>query len=623
MVGKASPLRFFLLGKVDKNKHEQIIKTFVEWNHARAVQTLSLRTEELSTVISAIAELRGHVEGNVGVFDRAALRKLGEHLFGILITGQARILFDQVTGRMKSLGKETLPLEIVAEDHEIAGWPWEYVFDPHGEQFLSQEFHPISRNVFSLDPPRPIQAKKDKLRLLIILGVPIDDPYISPAEELKSIENVFSAHLDVRSFELHILSPKDIHRLQMELQSQAYDIVHFFGHAGFDADEGTGYLAIAVPGEKPLRIMAEDFAKFISRKKSVKLVFLNACKTATSSSEFSPARSSVAGALVLRGVPAVVAAQFSLPDQTAHILAATIYNSLLYGQPLGEAIRAGRTVLSLETRTRVFDWGIPVLYTASPSTKLFSLQTRQPASYATLYQAGTTGSDFVEALAKGGGEGTSQPSVIASAALDAADQRKIKVAIVDFDAKAGFLPELVEVANKAQTYYEFRVAYIPLPSDYLRTDEKEDGQTYVPRLRSYLEPMAAKLEVDHVCCLTQHMVANETHFNLFMSALTDERRVMVVSTKDLRKFAAEADTSFAKTVFSLCLSAVMWADKRWGLEYHQETAGCPMDYCEVRSHITVGLRKMKFDHEPCRSKIHDEQMLAALDALAALDYREQ
>lgn len=78
-----------------------------------------------------------------------------------------------------------------------------------------------------------------------------------------------------------------------------------------------------------------------------------------------PARSSIAAALLDRGIPAVVASQFSLPDNSAHFLASTIYNALLTGKPIGDAIRDGRNAVSFADAAKFFDWGIPVLYSTN------------------------------------------------------------------------------------------------------------------------------------------------------------------------------------------------------------------------------------------------------------------
>jgi len=59
---------------------------------------------------------------------------------------------------------------------------------------------------------------------------------------------------------------------------------------------------------------------------------------------------------------------------------------------------------------------------------------------------------------------------------------------------------------------------------------------------------------------------------------------------------------------------------RWTIKYHDDTYGCPFDFCGNRGDIVVGLKKMKFDHKECRSKIRDLEQLAAIDHFFGIDF---
>lgn len=76
--------------------------------------------------------------------------------------------------------------------------------------------------------------------------------------------------------------------------------------------------------------------------------------------------------------------------------------------------------------------------------------------------------------------------------------------------------------------------------------------------------------------------------------------------------------SFAKSMLRLCLSMLVATDLRYRICFHDQTVGCLFDYCENRSDIVVGLRKMRFDHDICRNAIKDEDQLNAIDKLIAL-----
>jgi CHAT domain-containing protein len=82
-----------------------------------------------------------------------------------------------------------------------------------------------------------------------------------------------------------------------------WHVLHFIGHGGFDATAEEGTLALAAEeGGGTYRLGAEDLARMLRGYPSLRLVVLNACETGRASAL--DGFSSVAGALIRRGVPA-------------------------------------------------------------------------------------------------------------------------------------------------------------------------------------------------------------------------------------------------------------------------------------------------------------------------------
>ncbi len=207
--------------------------------------------------------------------------------------------------------------------------------------------------------------------------------------------------------------------------------------------------------------------------------------------------------------------------------------------------------------------------------------------------------------------------------LSPKDRDRVKVALIDFDAKAGFLPDLIEEANRVQSYYRFQVAYLPLPGGVIRTDF-ENGeaapQLFVPRLEGYLQDVPKDLGVDKVCCLSRSLIAfDEDTYNYFTNTLPGNENVFFVTSFGIRDYARQAGVTFAKAMLYLCLAQLVQTDERWNLDCHDETVGCLFDYCENWDDLVVSLKHMRFDHAECRDKIKDEHQLSAIDALLALD----
>jgi len=206
---------------------------------------------------------------------------------------------------------------------------------------------------------------------------------------------------------------------------------------------------------------------------------------------------------------------------------------------------------------------------------------------------------------------------------------KIKVALADFDSGVGFLPDLAERANKAQGYYDFDVVFLPFPTGVVVLNGDfancypEVPRLSVPVLADVLVHVPNQLKVDVLCCLTRNLLDNGTNSDLFTAAHPTNPKIRFVSTYGVRGYAKDAGVSFAKATFSLCITELLQADVRWGLHEHPETVGCVLDYCDNRDDLVVSLRLMKFEHAPCRDKVKDSKMLAAIDKLLALELDDE
>lgn len=619
-----SSFRLYVLGQL--GNCTQPLTTLAEFNQSRAVERILPDKTKIDRLSRRIIDLHKSIESVGAAFELAELVDLGDRLCQLILQGKVRSLFDSATGQ----NPELLPFEIFVEDPAITGWPWEYVYDAVNKKFLSQEFHPISRGIFTVFPMPSLRPIKDKVRILLILGVMPGDKS-TPENEVEWIKKVFATQLPSDSVEFVVKHSLDPEQLDEEVQKNRYDILHYFGHAKFDGKRDEGYLSLERPEAPPFHLYANDFAILLAKRK-YRLVFLNGCETARNSKNEDPARSSIAAALLARGIPAIIATQFSIPDVTAHFLSSMTYNSLVSGKPLVEAMRDGRRAMGYSEKSKVTDWGIPVLYTSEPDLVIFPKpKGKRTRKWAADYDAALKSDNFLRALAM---SETSQAPAIAvegTAIARKKDKARMCVALVDFDARAGFLPDLVKLANDKQDYYNFEVDYLPLPSPAIRTDMKSEHgqklkpQLYLPYIEDYLLEAPKNLNVDKVCCLTRCWIAginddeNNKPFNTYRySALNKSEQVLAISVNKLSDYAKQAGTSYAKAILYICVSSIVASDEALPEFIHQKTFGCLFDNCGNQADLVVGLKRMKFDHQRCREKIKSEQQLEAIDALLEL-----
>jgi hypothetical protein len=171
------------------------------------------------------------------------------------------------------------------------------------------------------------------------------------------------------------------------------------GHGDFDPATGRGALLLEDRNGGPHLVSGEDLGVYLKDElRTLRLVFLNACKTATSSARtgFDP-YAGIATALVQAGVPAVVAMQFPISDEAAIAFAETFYQCVAQGAPVDAAVAEGRKVLWGGERS---EWATPVLFLRSSDGQLFGA----PA----------------EARAEGVAVGASQPGTASTSAAPAA-----------------------------------------------------------------------------------------------------------------------------------------------------------------------------------------------------------
>jgi len=573
----------------------------------KAIERLSLDQSTYQNIENATNLARAFIESGSPSLDQQHFEKLGSAMFDLVFRGKIRDLFNAATGAHR---EPLLPCEITCEDSSIARWPWEYLFNTTQPQFLCEEKHPVSRRVITLDR-RSIQIQEQsKIRILFAFGARQDDPRITPAEERQVLVNVFKRYLTDDNFSLTFIDLGNGDQIEDQLDKNPCDILHYFGHAGYDLARDEGYLRIDRSGT-PFKLWAKLFGQMMHGR-NIRLVFLNACKTAASSSSTDSARSSVAGGLHARGIPTVVGTQFSMPDNGAHYFSSTFYNMLSSGKSVTEAIHRARRAMNYPTDVKFFDWGIPVLFCSDPNAAIFPAAMNKATDLA----LSTRSDDRMEAKPEG-----HSLSLVENAINESRSKAKVSVGLVDIDSKVGFLPALVEQANRCQSYYSFQVFYLPVAAGYVKIINGLP-QTYVPNIADYLVQKRSELQQDYLCCLTENLIAGlvdgREYWNHFSSSEGMGGYVSCISTYNLRKYAQEAGASFSKACLSLCLSMLLMGDPRWNLYPHKETYGCPLDYLKYRPDIVVGLRKMKFDHIECRRQINDSEQLKAIDALLAL-----
>lgn len=293
--------------------------------------------------------------------DETALSDLGQILFRMLFQGPIR---DVYTRSQSALGPEEgmrLRLNVDLErELDLAALPWEFLCDPDRGPLAMLDapvvrYLPQQAVVPSMATPLPIK---------IMLTGAHTPPPSQIARELDQVEQALAAlgeNVKI-AVEPHLTAAK-----LRALLRQGFHVWHFIGHGRLSDDGRSGALCLEDPSGDVNPVSARELGILLQRS-GLRLVVLNACNSGALT--LAPL-GSLAPALMRAQVPAVVAMQFSVPQDAARAFAGEFYGALAEGLPIDMCVTEGRKAIMDVAGLRSPDWGLPVVYTRAPDGKLF------------------------------------------------------------------------------------------------------------------------------------------------------------------------------------------------------------------------------------------------------------
>jgi CHAT domain-containing protein len=147
------------------------------------------------------------------------------------------------------------------------------------------------------------------------------------------------------------------------------DIVQFVGHGIYKNSKG--YLALVSESTGKADLIDEDqfSALFLGVDNHLGLVCLAACESATSDSP--PSFLGIAPKIVQKGIPAVIAMQYSVQISSATIFLENFYKAIASRKPVDWAVQAARRAVSLKKGFDNREFATPVLYMRAKDGEIF------------------------------------------------------------------------------------------------------------------------------------------------------------------------------------------------------------------------------------------------------------
>lgn len=318
---------------------------------------------------AGLGALRGG-HGGAGTVDGTSLERVGEELFRAVFRGELLKAFQGCLD--KAQGGPGVRIRLRLNDvPQLAGLPWEYLYDSGGRGFLALSGRTPVVRYLELSEGLGTLRVEPPLRVLAVISTPKGYRELVKAdEEWQRLGGALAPLLGSGVIEIERLERPTLAALEARLRNgRPVHGLHFVGHGGFSQLRGEGVLIFEDEDGKGLPVGGPSLAYLLQDHPSLRLAVLNACNGALASEEDTFA--GTAQALVQHGVPAVIAMQSEVMDETACSFAEKFYRALAVGHPVDVCIGEVRRALAAERNP---EWGTPVLYLRATDGHLFSLE---------------------------------------------------------------------------------------------------------------------------------------------------------------------------------------------------------------------------------------------------------
>ncbi len=297
---------------------------------------------------------------------------VGEVLFEALFTGTVRERYLSSLGLVEAQPEAGLRIRLVLDPSrpEIAplcALPWELLYRPQTRHFLARDVRtPVCRFLNVQQPSRALPIM-GPLRILVAMASPTDAQALDLPAERRRIEAAWARTSGVT---VDFIEHAGIENVYQKLRDGAYEVLHFMGHGDFDADKGVLLFEDETGWSAP--VAGEVLGETLRGIRSLRLVVLNACQSAAFSRRSGQdPYTGVANALVMRGVPSVLAMQFPISDEAAICFSGAFYSALAAGDPVDRAASEGRLAI-YRAAPYSFEWATPALFLNVPDGRLFA-----------------------------------------------------------------------------------------------------------------------------------------------------------------------------------------------------------------------------------------------------------
>lgn len=293
-------------------------------------------------------------------------RELGSLLYDSLFVGEVGTALirsqdkaeEDETGLRIRLNLDQAP--------DLVGVPWEFLYRSDVDQFLTtSSWWPIVRLIPGVERADSLEIEPP-LRILVMVSRPSDYEDLATADELEWIHAAVAPYAEGRIVQVVEVEPT-MDALQAALPGAGFHVFHFIGHGTYDDELNDGKLLMCDEDGRGRFVSGREVGDLLADERTMRLVVLNSCEGAVG--DESDRFAGTAEAFVRKGIPAVVAMQFNIPDAAAVAFSKKFYQSITAGFPVDGAVAEARRAVRGDDHD--VEWAIPVLYLSAEDGHLF------------------------------------------------------------------------------------------------------------------------------------------------------------------------------------------------------------------------------------------------------------
>jgi hypothetical protein len=272
----------------------------------RAAFDAPLSTAELAALLASFEHVPGDPQAPPTP-PPPPQRVVGEALYRALFDNPVGELFRQCrTAQTHAEGTGLrLRLRFREDDPQadfLAAVPWEWLCAPGtGDVLAIDPATPIVRDLITRPrAPQRLDASPP-LRILVAEATPADCGRLDTRQEIARMKEALGPLCAAGQVELFALHDATADGLRHTLKDRGIHVLHFLGHGGYDESSGTGAIFLARDDGSADQVGGRRLAALLKEIPSLRLVVLNACKTARHGGAFGARGAALASGVAAAG----------------------------------------------------------------------------------------------------------------------------------------------------------------------------------------------------------------------------------------------------------------------------------------------------------------------------------